>query len=261
MTPAAHGQAIRTCAACLAWGQHFGRGLCVACYMFSRDHAVGECANCARTVALKNDHCRLCWNQARKIAREADGPVPTTASDHLHRVRHHQLFFADMNSTRGAATDPPRRYDRRGRPPKPSPAPVHRPDTSRTQLSLFDNLVRDYTRHDERSDTRTDNPWLRWSLYLAYQIGERRGWSRGIRENVDRALSILLSSHVDGDAVHYTAMFTGLRARGLCVDRVADVLGEMGVLVDDRRSGSAFRLFRAAPAASRAWAHSRIWDW
>lgn len=235
MIRTARGQAIRTCAGCLAWGRHFGNGLCAGCYQFTREHAVGECANCARAVALKNDHCRLCWNQARKLARETDGPVPTTAADHLHKVRHHQLFFADMNSTRGATTDSPRRYDRRGRPRKPSPEPVPRPNTDRIQLVLFDNLVRDHTRFDERGDIDRDNPWLRWAHHLAHLIAERRGWSRGVRDDVERSLTILLSRHIDSDVVHYTAMFAGLRARGLTVDRVADVLDEMGVLVDDRR--------------------------
>ena len=51
---------------------------------------------------------------------------------------------------------------------------------------------------------------------------------------VRRGLAILLSTHVEGDTVRYSEMFPVLRALDIPVERVAEVLDEMGVLDDDR---------------------------
>ena len=61
------------------------------------------------------------------------------------------------------------------------------------------------------------------------------GWKRGIRLGVRRALIIVLSGHAAGDTVCYSEIFPALRARDISVERAAEVLQEMGVLVDDRR--------------------------
>lgn len=228
------GRAI-TCADCLAWGPNYARGLCLACYLHTRDHPVDDCTGCGRRVAVKNQYCRLCWNQARTLAREA-GNRSKTACRYLHDVREHQLFFADMYSIRGASTTPRPRGRGRGRPPKPAPPPANRPDTTNTQLALFGPLVRDYTRFDESADHGADNPWLQWGRYLAHQLAERRGWHRKTREGVDWGLRILLAHHAAGDVVHYTAMAAGLRHHGLTSERAADVLHEMDILIDDRRA-------------------------
>ncbi len=45
----------------------------------------------------------------------------------------------------------------------------------------------------------------------------------------------MLSQHVEGDTIRYTEMFPVLRALDIGAERVAEVLDEMGVLVDDRR--------------------------
>jgi hypothetical protein len=227
---------VRSCVACLGWGTLLARGLCVACTMFARDHAVGECIGCQRRQPIRKQYCRLCWCQARTQAKESGEPRHTAkAVYHLHRVRQHQLFFANMLSTRGAATTPPRRYDRRGRPRKPPPAPAGRPATRWVQPLLFDGLRRDYTRFDERQDVDLDNPWLWWGQHLAYRLGEARGWSGGVRAGVARALIIVLSSHADGDVVFYSAMSCALRALQLSCERTAEVLDQMGILIDDRR--------------------------
>jgi hypothetical protein len=227
---------VRNCTSCLAWGRLLGHGLCAACTMFARDHAVGKCTGCGCVQPVRKQYCRLCWCQARAQARESGEPRHTAkAVHHLHRVRHHQLFFANMLSTRGAATTPPRRYDRRGRPRKPAPAPVGRPATRWVQPLLFDGLRRDYTRFNERADANPDNPWLGWGHYLAHRLGEARGWSGGVRAGVTRALIIVLSGHVEGDVVFYSAMFSALRALDLSCERTADVLNQMGILLDDRR--------------------------
>jgi len=99
--PRAVGAALANCASCLAWGRAFTRGLCAACYMFARKHTIDECVGCRRQQPLRNRYCRLCWNQARLHARQAgQAPGVAIASHHLHQIRHHQLFFADMLSSR-----------------------------------------------------------------------------------------------------------------------------------------------------------------
>ena len=45
----------------------------------------------------------------------------------------------------------------------------------------------------------------------------------------------MLSRHAPGDKVRYSEIFPALRARDISVERVAEVLQEMGVLIDDRR--------------------------
>lgn len=56
-----------------------------------------------------------------------------------------------------------------------------------------------------------------------------------MRFGVRRALIIVLSRHAPGDKVYYSEIFPVLRGRDISVERVAGVLREMGVLVDDRR--------------------------
>lgn len=229
---------MHSCVSCLAWGQWSGRGLCPACRLFAGGHAAGECVGCGRREPVRNQYCRLCWCQARTLARESGNLLHTAnakAANYLHQVRHHQLFFANMASTRGATTTPPRRPQQRGRPRKYSPAPAARPDTTCTQLSLFADLRRQYTRFDEGVDVDLDNPWLAWGQYLAHRLAERRGWSRRVSADVQRSLIILLSGHGEGEVVHYSAMRITLRDRDLNVERVTDVLDEMGIFVDDRR--------------------------
>jgi hypothetical protein len=94
---------------------------------------------------------------------------------------------------------------------------------------------RDFTRFGESTHADLGNPWLTWGLYLAYCRGEACGWRRGTRFGVRRALIIVLSRHAPGDKVRYSEIFPALRTRDISVERVAEVLQEMGVLADDRR--------------------------
>jgi hypothetical protein len=95
------------------------------------------------------------------------------------------------------------------------------------QRKLFDARP-DYTRFDEAAHADPGNPWLVWAVYLAHRLGEARGWRTGIRFAVRRGLTIVLSQHAEGDSVRYSEMFPALRALDISVERVADVLAEMG---------------------------------
>jgi hypothetical protein len=225
------------CIDCMAWGIFNGRR-CAACTLWRNKHRSEEqpCAGCGRPALLRNRHCRLCWNQARAEARAA-GTLPgrAAASRFLDQVgAFHQLFFAGMLNCRGASTTPPRTHDRRGVPRKPPPAPARRPPVPWIQLRLLE-APRDFTRFDPSADADPGNPWLRWAIYLAHQLGEARGWQRRTHDDAQRALMVVLSRHTAGDVVHHSELFPAIRALDISVERVAEVLAEMGVLVDDRR--------------------------
>lgn len=185
---------------------------------------------------LRSSHCRSCWNQARAEARAADDPDRrATASRFLDRVGgFHQLFFAGMLNQRGAATTPERKHDRRGAPRKPPPPAARRPAADWIQPGLFDT-ARDFTRFNDSTDADPGNPWLVWAIYRAYLRSEARGWRPHTLYLVRRGLTIVLSSHRPGDVVRHSELFSAMRAQQISGERVAEVLDEMGVLVDDRR--------------------------
>jgi hypothetical protein len=183
---------------------------------------------------VKNGCCRLCWRQA-SAESDAAGGLPRGAVSILgagRRLTHHQLFFDRMKLRR--AESPVRTHDRRGRPRKPPPAPTARPACLYTQPRLFDARP-DFTCVAERAGAEPANPWLAWAYYLAFRRGEARGWTRRVRLGVQRGLVILLSQHAEGDTIAYSEMFPVLRALDIGAERVAEVLEEMGVLIDDRR--------------------------
>lgn len=182
---------------------------------------------------MRDGYCRLCWQQAHYEDHLAGGLDRGAVSVLLSagRLEYHQLFFDRMKGRR--ATGPVRRYDRRGRPPMPVPAPAVRPGPGWTQPGLF-SVRRDFA-HVTTNGADPNNPWLAWAIYLAHRRGEARGWRRGTRDDVRRALTVILSRHTADDTVYHSEIFPMLRARSISVERVCEVLQEMGVFVDDRR--------------------------
>lgn len=135
------------------------KGLCTACDNFARpdrDRQVSRCGTCGRRRPLKKSHCRLCWAQAE--LERPTGPG-TLLAPYLAKVRHQQLFLADMTYCRSPPPRSfPRRYGVKGRPLKPAPPVVGRP-VEWPQLRLFD-APRDYGygRVDLRSGPAPENP-------------------------------------------------------------------------------------------------------
>jgi hypothetical protein len=218
---------------------------CTACYVFRSTYprqGQGRCAGCARTIAIRKGYCRLCWNQARADARATGRRHGKAKAVYfLQGVgAYHQLFFAEMVIIRGARTTPLPTHRRRGRPATPPPAPAGRPRGRWVQPRLFDDVRRDFTRVTQHAHADAGNPagnpWLAWAHHLAYRCGEARGWRPKVHAEVRRALAIVLAGFADGDVVRYSDLVTAMRALGIRADRVAEVLDEMGVLVDDRRS-------------------------
>ena len=215
-----------SCPECLAWGVLYG-GYCRACYDFRRRHPSAAGAVCARVVPLKNSHCRLCWLQAASLS--ADPPVVT--EDDLARVTCHQLWFAGMTKMRGPRSGVRLRANLRAtavvalRSPEPKPV-----DSGQLQLHLPGaGRAFDRARHAEPT-----SPALIRARRIAQALGEGRGWNTKLAAELDRALVILLSGHGDGEQFHYSDLIGVLHRYGVSINRVAEVLAEMGLLLDDR---------------------------
>ena len=177
----------------------------------------------------------MCWQQGAYESKDAGG-LPRGAVSVLESgepLPRHQLFFDRMKLRRSESPARPHGR-RRGRPPEAPPAPAGPPRVRGVQLALFE-VRRDFTRFDESTDVDLTNPWLAWAMWLAYRRGEARGWSRHVRFAVRRGLTIVLSGHAAGDRVRWSELFPAMRALDIGTERVAEVLQEMGVLIDDRR--------------------------
>jgi hypothetical protein len=153
----------------------------------------------------------------------------------LADVRGQQLFFADMRPPCGRQVKRRqlRRHGPGGRPPRPAPEPAGRPAAAGVQLALFD-IRRDFSTVS-LVDADLTNPWLAWARHTADRHGEARGWSARVRRDVDDALIILLSTHREGEVLHYSEVFPTLRRRGLSTRRAVEILRMLEMYCDDRR--------------------------
>lgn len=232
---------MTSCAECLAWGLTYCQGVCLACYNFAaryRSHA-GGCAACARRLPLRDGYCRLCWCQARydRAAEAADARSAVVLAPWLERVRHHQLFFAAMDSRPAAPRTLPRRRGEKGRPLKPPPAMAARPGAAGIQLPLFASVPgRDYrqVQFDLRRGAAPGSPWLAWALHLAHAAGEARGWQPVTRRGMQRVLVTLLAGHRDGEVIAASAVHAVARQHSISSHAVTEILATMGILDDDR---------------------------
>ena len=239
------GRHLASCKSCLAWGYEFNNELCRPCWEFARRWTVANCGACRRVIAVKKEHCRLCWCQARLDRSEALGGAIGTYTlllPHVRRVQHHQLFLADMPAPRDLVGKPKQR--RHGVGPgspgirrKTPPPVVGRPQVLWVQPTLFDRVRRDYRygQIDLRTHAMPDNPWLRWGLHIAHSRAEAHGWDEIVLGAVNRALLVLLADHADGDTVNVADFAAVLRRRGTSVERTSEVLAAMGILLDERR--------------------------
>lgn len=174
-----------------------------------------------------------------------DGAIGTYTAllPYAARVRHHQLFLAEMPAPRDLIG---KRHARRrgvgvGAPgiarKAPPPLAGRPPAPAWQQLPLFDRPPRIYRfgRYDLRRQPVPDNPWLKWALHLAHTMAEARGWDEVVLGAVNRALVLLLADHIDGDVVDVTDFAGELRRRCHSIERTSEVLAAMGILRDERR--------------------------
>jgi integrase len=234
-------RSVTSCAECLAWGQTYAQGVCLACYNFAAAHLrqhVGECRTCHRRVRVKRGYCRLCWCQARQdravVAEDARSKM--VLAPFVAKVRHQQLFLADLHRPRARRRTTPRRYGAKGRPLKPPPPAAMRPGSDGVQLPLFTDLPRTYRYGsvDLRSGPPPDNPWLAWGLHLAHRMAESRGFDPIVRRALSRNLVMLLANHHEGDLVRVSDFHAVVQQRGGGLIHLVDVLSAMGILHDDR---------------------------
>ena len=228
------GRKASSCADCLAWGVLNGRR-CSSCSVWRHEHP-GQ-AGCA---LLREDP----GGQGRLLPDVlAAGPLPVQARRRPParrgvgpaRQRSPALASAVL---RPDAAPPPARA---GSPAQPArcagqaPAGTCRRRPSAGSRAGCSRVCRDFTRFDENTGADLANPWLAWALYLAWCRGEARGWRRGRRFAVRRALIILLSRNEPGGTVRYSEVIQVQQAFDVSAGGTAEVLQEMGLLDDDRR--------------------------
>ena len=255
---------MTSCAGCLAWGQTYAQGVCLACYNFSAGARVtSDCAGCGRRLPLKKGYCRLCWCQARadRGALAADARSAVVLAAWLPQIRHHQLFFANMERRRARPRAMPRRRGVKGRPRKLSPPAAVRPLSAGVQLALFDiSRAYQFGRIDLRSGPAPASPWLAWALHLAHTMAETRGFDARVHRELNRNLVALLADHAEGEAIRMSDFRHILASKGASQAHTVEVLTTMGILADDRPPAFdtwlASRLDGMAPAIA---AHAHRW--
>jgi len=232
-------RSVTSCAKCLAWGWTYAQGVCLACYNFAaRNPVTSDCAGCSRRLPLKKEYCRLCWCQARedRATLASDARSAVVIAPYLPGVRHHQLFFADMNQRRARPRAIPRRRGVKGRPRKLAPPAALQPRPAAVQLALFGALPRTYDtgRTDLRAGPPPGNPWLAWALHLAHAMAETRGLDAQLHRELNRTLVMLLTGYAEGDIIRVSDFRDVLARRGASQARTIEILTTMGILAEDR---------------------------
>jgi len=232
-------RSVNSCAECLAWGWTYAQGVCLACYNFAaRNPVTSDCAGCGRRLPLKKGYCRLCWCQALedRAALASDARSAVVIAPWLPGVRHHQLFFADMNRRRARPRAMARRRGVKGRPRKPPPPAAIEPRPAGVQPALFDVLPRAYGfgRIDLRAGPPPGNPWLGWALHLAHVMAETRGFDASVHRELNRNLVMLLVGYAEGDIIRVSDFRDVLSRRGASQAHAIEILTAMGIVADDR---------------------------
>ena len=214
---------IGSCPDCLSWGPSYGsQSYCRACYDFVRRYRPSRCTHCLRDIAVKKGHCRLCWLQAGMAAAGSR----ITARD-FAPTGYWQLSLTGMTRLRHT------------RPVTPIPsadpsAPLLPQDGVQLELCapgesrLFDK------RHWVASNI-TNEALLR-TRRIAGELAQTRGWNPRIVIETNRALTVVLATHQNGDLIAWSQLPPALHSRDLSVTRTAEILSLAGLLNDDRIS-------------------------
>ncbi len=218
----ASGRPATSCPDCLSFGASYGtQSYCRACYDFTRRYRPGECAGCARIIAVKKEHCRLCWLQAGITATGRR----ITPADFTRAGRHQQLSFAGM--TRLGHTSQQLPVPAAGRCRSPAPG-------AGTQLQL---PIPGESLHFDKAHwvaSAITNEALQQTRHIAAELAGTRGWNPRIITETGRALAVVLAGHQTGDLIAWSALSPALHSRDLSVTRMAEILGLAGLLHDDR---------------------------
>ena len=213
-----------SCPACAAWGQLYA-GTCRGCYDFARRRAPGPCACCRRSRPLKKGYCRNCWLQAALQAAGTAKRAPDLGPADFTAVAWHQLSFAGLA-----------RMTRRPRLQRPdaglAAAAPSDPGWKQLELSVPGQSRRFHARHWTAASVTSVA--LDLARGIAARLGEARGWNPRIQAETARALAVMLSAHVPGEKIPWSALEPALRPRDLSVSRTAEILAIAGLLDDNR---------------------------
>ncbi|MDQ1743571.1 MAG: hypothetical protein QOE23_1910 [Pseudonocardiales bacterium] len=211
-----------SCPDCLSFGACYGtESYCRACYDFTRRYRPGECVGCARVVAVKKGHCRLCWLQAGVAATGRR----ITSADFARAGRHQQLSFAGMTRLGHTSAQPVVPAARGAQPPAVDGG---------TQLQL---PIPGESLHFDKAHwvaSALTSQALEQARHIAAELAGTRGWNRRIVTETGRALAVVLAAHLPGDMIAWSALSPALHSRDLSVTRTAEILAMAGLLHDDR---------------------------
>jgi integrase len=211
-----------SCPDCLSFGASYGlRSCCRACYDFTRRYQRGECGGCARVIAVKKGHCRLCWLQA---GMTATGRRITPADFRPGGCR--QLSFAGMTRLGHTSRQP-------AVPAAGSTRPFV-PAAAGTQLQLpvpGESLSFDKAHWVASAIT---GHALQQARGIAAELAGTRGWNPRIVTETGRALAVVLADHQAAGMIAWSELSPALHSRDLSVTRTAEILQLAGLLHDDR---------------------------
>ena len=149
----------------------------------------------------------------------------------LAAVTSHQLFFAGTTKMRGPRSGVRLRADLRATTVR---GPRH-PAGHRSTAGNYSCTCRGRAGLRPGPARRARQPRLVRARRIAASAGRGAdGWNTKLAAELDRALVILLSGHGDGEQFRYSELIDVLHRYGVSITRVAEVLAEMGLLLDDR---------------------------
>ena len=211
-----------SCPDCLSWGHSYGsQSYCRACYDFTRRYGRGECAGCRRVIAVKKDHCRLCWLQAGIAAAGRRRMTP----EDFKPSGYWQLSLAGMSRLGGTGPARPA-------PPEDPAPPAAAPGWVQLQLSAPGESLHFDKRHWAAS--AITSPALEQARRIAASLAAARGWNDRIITETSRALAVVLAGCQPGDMIAWSQLPAALHRRDLSITRTAEILGLAGLLDDDR---------------------------
>jgi len=223
-------QPVTSCLDCHAWGVKRIRGwLCHACIGWREEYPnIGVCKACKNSTYVgRYQCCRLCWRTASDVRESNRGQRPYKRLDIVGANKGgQQLFFADMIRKVRWLSIPA------------APVPRYPPRKERIwpgykQLGLFDEQPFSWERlHGFPEPRRTA---LGETLDQAVKDrGARHGWSKNTTMRTRTAMRVLLADKTDTVPFICATEVEALLGHGLHVSPTLAVLGEIGILDDDR---------------------------
>jgi hypothetical protein len=230
---------VDSCLDCLAWGARRTHGwLCRACVSWravyanpAKNGSHGPCHACGRVLTLgRRGVCRLCHKHASHVRQDRE-PLDVIGANR----NGHQLFFADLFTSKSDLPAPPRH-----KPKLPVPASVSTPskplwiERRDEQLILF-TMKPDLAAHGRSGLLQLAHPDDVAPLtVIAHQVADANNWSPRQRKDAIFGVRIMLGIQVDGRGPVRASEVEALRDIDMSVWTVIEVLSAAGALIEDR---------------------------